>query len=242
MRAYLIALAIATSSIWFTDSARAHPMGNFSISHYSGIRIGKDTIEIKYILDLAEIPTFQELQENSVTARADDEGVQAYVRHKAEILRDGLTLQISGKPLRLTVGSTEIIFPPGAGGLPTMKIGIVFKANLASASTAGEQLLNYRDGNFPGRAGWKEIIIAVDRGVKVISSSASVVDRSRELSDYPTDLLDSPPQQLEAKTIFLAHTVAPPVAVVRNNVSSARASAREIPPQDLRSSQDTTSS
>ena len=237
MRAYLIALAIAASSIWFTDSARAHPMGNFSISHYSGIRIGKDTIEIKYILDLAEIPTFQELQENSVTARADDEGVQAYVRHKAEILRDGLTLQISGKPLRLTVGSTEIIFPPGAGGLPTMKIGIVFKANLASASTAGEQLLNYRDGNFPGRAGWKEIIIAVDRGVKVISSSASVVDRSRELSDYPTDLLDSPPQQLEAKTIFLAHTVAPPVAVVRNNVSSARASAGEIPPQDLRATE-----
>ena len=235
MRAYLIALAIAASSILFTASASAHPMGNFSISHYSGIRIGKDTIEIKYILDLAEIPTFQELQENGVTARADDEGVQAYVRRRSEILRDGLTLQISGKPLRLNVGSTEIIFPPGAGGLPTMKIGIVFKTDLASASTAGEQLLNYRDENFPGRAGWKEIIVAADRGVELISHSASVADRSRELSDYPTDLLNSPPQQLEAQTTFLVHSVAPPVAVVRNTASSARASAREIPPpQDLR--------
>src|SRR6185369_5569847 len=85
MRAYLIAaLAIAASSIFFTASARAHPMGNFSISHYSGIRIGKDAIEIKYILDVAEIPTFQELQENGITPRADDAGVQAYLAHKAE--------------------------------------------------------------------------------------------------------------------------------------------------------------
>jgi ABC-type nickel/cobalt efflux system permease component RcnA len=240
MRAYLIAaLAIAASFIFFTASARAHPMGNFSISHYSGIRIGKDAIEIKYILDLAEIPTFQELQENGVTARADDEGVQAYVRRKTEILRDGLRLQISGKPLRLEVGSTEIIFPPGAGGLPTMKVGIVFKANLSSASAVGEQLLTYRDENFPGRAGWKEIIVAVDRGVELISSSASMVDRSRELSDYPTDLLNSPPQQLEAQTTFLVRTVAPPVTAAKNVVSIGRPSAREIPPsQDPQPSTD----
>ena len=119
MRAcFIAALAIAASSIFFTASARAHPMGNFSISHYSGIRIGKDALEIKYILDLAEIPTFQELQENGVTARADDEGIQAYVRRKAEILRGGLSLRLSGNPLLLNVFSREILFTPGAGGLP----------------------------------------------------------------------------------------------------------------------------
>ena len=239
IRAHLIAaLAIAASSIFFTAAARAHPMGNFSISHYSGIRIGKDALEIKYILDLAEIPTFQELQENGVTARADDEGIQAYVRRKAEILRGGLSLRLSGNPLLLNVFSREILFTPGAGGLPTMKIGILFKAKLASASTGGEELLNYRDENFPGRAGWKEIIVAADRGVELISSSASMADRSHELSDYPTDLLNSPPQQLAAQTTFLVRTVAPPVVAVKNAVSSARASAREIsPPQDLRATE-----
>src|ERR1044071_1829154 len=215
----------------FSTSARAHPMGNFSISHYSGIRIGKDAIEIKYILDLAEIPTFQEMQESGITPTVDDTGVQAYLARKAEILRDGLTLQISGKPLRLEVGSTEIIFPPGAGGFPTMKIGILFKAKLDSASTGGEELVNYRDENFPGRAGWKEIIVAANRGVELISTSASVADRSRELSDYPTDLLNSPPQQLEAQTTFLVRTVAPPVVAVKNAVSIGRPSAREIPPR-----------
>jgi ABC-type nickel/cobalt efflux system permease component RcnA len=225
----IVAILVAVSSMSFSTSAIAHPMGNFSISHYSGIRIGKDAIEIKYILDLAEIPTFQEMQESGITPTADDTGVQAYLAHKAEILRDGLTLQISGERLQLRVGSTEIIFPPGAGGLPTMKIGILFKAKLDSASTGGEELVNYRDENFPGRAGWKEIIVAANRGVELISTSASVADRSRELSDYPTDLLNSPPQQLEAQTTFLVRTVAPPVVAVKNAVSIGRPSAREIP-------------
>jgi len=235
----IVAILVAVSSMSFCTSAIAHPMGNFSISHYSAIRIGRDAVELKYILDLAEIPTFQEIQESGITPKADDTGAQAYLARKAEILRDGLTLQIGGKPVRLKVDSTEIIFPPGAAGLPTLKIGVVFKANLDSASTGGEQLLNYRDENFPGRAGWKEIIVAADRGIELISTSASVADRSRELSDYPTDLLNSPPEQLEAQATFLVRTAAPPVAAVKNAGSIERPSALEIPaPQDPQPSAD----
>jgi ABC-type nickel/cobalt efflux system permease component RcnA len=224
----IVAILVAVSSMSFSTSVIAHPLGNFSISHYSALRIGRDEVELKYILDLAEIPTFQEMQESGITPKADDV-LEAYLARKAEILRDGLALQISGKPLRLNVASSEIIFPAGAGGLPTMKIGVVLKANLDSASTMAEQSLTYRDENFPGRAGWKEIIIAANRGVELISTSASVTDRSRELSDYPTDLLNSPPQQLEAQGTFLVQTDAPAVAV-KNIVSIGKPSAREIPP------------
>jgi nickel/cobalt exporter len=62
--------------------------------------------------------------------------------------------------------------------------------------------LNYRDGNFPGRAGWKEIIAMAASGVKLLSSSVPEADRSARLSDYPTDLLNSPPQQLAAQISF----------------------------------------
>ncbi len=235
----IVAILVAVSSMSFSTSAIAHPLGNFSISHYAAIRIGRDEVELRYILDLAEIPTFQEMQESGITPKADDSGVQAYLARKAEILRNGLTLQIGGEPVRLRVGSTQIIFPSGAGGLPTMKIGVVFKANLDSASTVGEQLLSYRDENFPGRTGWKEIIVAANRGVELISTSASVADRSRELSDYPIDLLNSPPQQLEAQTTFLVRTVAPPVAAVKDAVFIGSPSVREIPPpQDPQPSTD----
>ena len=41
----------------------AHPMGNFSVSHYSRIEVNAQGARIRYVLDLAEIPTFQLLQE-----------------------------------------------------------------------------------------------------------------------------------------------------------------------------------
>src|SRR5256885_2185264 len=41
----------------------AHPMGNFSVNHYSRIELGANGAEVAYVLDLAEIPTFELLQE-----------------------------------------------------------------------------------------------------------------------------------------------------------------------------------
>ena len=35
--------------------ARGHPMGNFAISHYAGLRVERDAIHVRYLIDLAEI-------------------------------------------------------------------------------------------------------------------------------------------------------------------------------------------
>ena len=216
-----IAGVLAAAWTMFSSSAApAHPLGNFSISHYSGIGIDKDGIEINYFIDMAEIPTFQEIQEHGITADVEDANVQVYVARKAEILRDGLSLQVNGRPLLLQVDSRQVIFPSGAGGLPTMKIGVLFKAKLDAAKA--EQWLDYRDQNFPGRAGWKEIIATADSNVQLTSSSVPDADRSRQLSDYPTDLLNSPPQQLTAQIGFLAQSAPPAVASVKNTVASTK--------------------
>ena len=39
--------------------AAAHPLGNFTINHYAGIRIEPDRILLDVVIDQAEIPTFQ---------------------------------------------------------------------------------------------------------------------------------------------------------------------------------------
>jgi nickel/cobalt transporter (NicO) family protein len=44
--------------------AFAHPMGNFSINHYTRIVPQTNSIVLEYIIDMAEIPTFQEMQQN----------------------------------------------------------------------------------------------------------------------------------------------------------------------------------
>jgi ABC-type nickel/cobalt efflux system permease component RcnA len=193
----------------------AHPMGNFSISHYSGIRIGRDAVELRYIVDMAEIPTFQEIQETGVVPQPADPSVGAFLTRKSDILRGGLTLEVNGRRLALTAASKEIIFPSGAGGLPTMKFAILYKGKLIGNSKGGQFTLNYRDANFAGRAGWKEVIAVAEPGVRIVSSSVPEVDRSSQLSDYPTDLLNSPPQDLEARVAFTSAGVVGPVALTR---------------------------
>ena len=62
--------------------------------------------------------------------------------------------------------------------------------------------LVYRDLNFAERAGWKEIIATAGPGVSISGSSVPAQDRSQELANYSTDLLNSPPQDLNARVSF----------------------------------------
>ncbi len=180
--------------------AFAHPMGNFSISHFAGLRIEGDAIDLRYILDMAEIPTFQEMQTTGIVPEPGDPRVVAYLASKAEALKGGLVLTLNGRPLPLETVTENVIFPPGAGDLPTMKIGIVYRAQFSSVACPCN--LEYRDVNFPGRAGWKEVVSSAGPGVTVVLSTAAAVSRSQELANYPTDLINSPPQDLSAQLTF----------------------------------------
>jgi len=184
-------------------SASAHPMGNFSVNHYAKITLENDLIRIRYFIDLAEIPTYQELQNAGISTTAIDPNAAAvigYVAGRGAELGRGLVLDVNGKPVQLRLVSSGVIFPPGAGGLPTMKMGFVFEAAYPSGASTGDERqfnIQYADGNYPGHAGWKEIVAAASSG-SLVRSTVSATDRSGELSNYPTDLLTSPPQVLEA--------------------------------------------
>jgi nickel/cobalt exporter len=205
-------IRLVQATIWVTlaiithlvdpASVAAHPMGNFSISHYAGIRIEPDGIRLRYLLDLAEIPTFQEIQEARIVPEADHPSLAEYLTRKTEAVADRLRLEVNGRRLPLRRESSEIIFPPGAGGLPTLKLGVVYRAPLDEESGGGVSELRYQDTNVPDRAGWKEVVAVGGPGVTLVSSSAPEHDRSRELTDYPTDLLESPPQDVQARVLF----------------------------------------
>jgi ABC-type nickel/cobalt efflux system permease component RcnA len=182
----------------------AHPMGNFSINHYSKIIPGAHTIEVGYIIDMAEIPTFQQMQESAVVPKAGDPSLVPYLQRESEVLKQGLSLLVDGKLLSLQTVSRQAIFPPGAGGLPTMKMGFIYIATLPGDLKDSPVLLGYRDDNYPGRAGWKEIVAVNGSGAALASSSVPTSDRSLELTNYPTDMLHSPPQTLEASLAIKA--------------------------------------
>ena len=135
-------------------------------------------------------------------------GVSVYLRRKAEALAQGLHLEVNGRRLPVERSGADIIFPEGAGGLPTLKMAIRYRARLDTAASPALRSLHYRDANYPDRAGWKEIVASAGPGVRLLESTAPERDRSRELSDYPTDLLDSPPQDLEARLAFTGQPAA----------------------------------
>src|SRR5215471_21052562 len=150
------------------DISPAHPLGNFSISHYTGIQIVQDSIELRYVLDMAEIPTFQELQDTGLIPEVGHPSVHGYLAQKTEALQAGLLLEVHGRRLTLQVVSSEILFPPGAGGLPTLKLGVVYRTPLDPAPADTLYYLHYQDSNFPGRAGWQEIIARTSPGITLI--------------------------------------------------------------------------
>jgi nickel/cobalt exporter len=184
-----------------TPRSFAHPMGNFSVNHYSKISLESDGIKVSYIIDLAEIPTYQELQQGDITANAADPSVKAFVASRGLALGRGLSLALDGKPVALRLLSSQVIFPSGAGGLPTMKMGFVYQAAYPPAADETSASLQYADNNFPGHAGWKEIVAAAP-AASLVSSSVPQTDRSAGLTNYPTDLLNSPPQDLSATVQF----------------------------------------
>jgi ABC-type nickel/cobalt efflux system permease component RcnA len=207
--------------------AVAHPMGNFSVNHYSGIDMKGDGVIVRYFIDLAEIPTYQELQQGDIAATPMDPNSPAvvhYVASRGAELGHGLVLEIDGKQMPLRLISSGVIFPPGAGGLPTMKMGFVYEAAYPSNVDRQHVNLSYADNNYPGHTGWKEIIALAPAGT-LLQSSVPATDRSDELSNYPTDLLNSPPQSLEASVIAALPLPPPAVAIAQSHVVPQRSHA-----------------
>jgi nickel/cobalt exporter len=182
--------------------ARSHPLGNFSINHYTGIDVRGDSIVLHYVIDMAEIPTFLEMQENGIT---NEEGFfrSPYGRNLVRRLEKGLVLEVNGSRCPLSVEGDKISFPPGAGGLITMRIEADFRADPAPGGLHSDRNdVRYSDTNFEGRAGWKEIVVSASGAARLEGSSAGSVDRSERLTSYPLRGAGGPPQDLTARFTF----------------------------------------
>ena len=50
--------------------AAAHPMGNFSVNHFTRLDVSPKGVDVTYVLDLAEIPTYQLFKEWKVDPKS----------------------------------------------------------------------------------------------------------------------------------------------------------------------------
>lgn len=236
----LRACAFLLLSLVLCRLASAHPMGNFSVNHYSKITLEREGIRVRYFIDLAEIPTYQELQQANISAVSIDPNssiVVNYVAARGAELGNGLILDVDGSPLRLRLVSSGVIFPPGAGGLPTMKMGFVYDAAYPQTLDRGHVSIHYADNNYPGHTGWKEITALASVG-SLTRSSVPANDRSSELSNYPIDLLTSPPQDLEASVVATLPPLRAGIADEQLLRKSAPSITETMPPSDQTKNKD----
>ncbi len=181
MSIFRTSLALTALSLAGTLAAMAHPMGNFSVNHYARLHFGQSGVQLTYVLDLAEIPTFQ----LSAAWQADSD-------KQAREWLTNLALTRDGRKVAWKFGSVTSKSTDGAGGMPVLRIVIAAEAPLAAGK------VKYEDLNFPGRAGWKEIVVDHDDAAILHSSSHDATDISKALTLYPADPSITPKQDLTA--------------------------------------------
>jgi ABC-type nickel/cobalt efflux system permease component RcnA len=181
----LVALAVAVLALLAPAAASAHPLGNFTVNHFTRIEPSGDRLYLFYVLDMAEIPTFQ--ARNDVAA----EGKEAYGRELAAEVRHGLRLTLAGSPVELREVGRRLAFLDGVGGLQTTRLEIVLDAGPVPDGDRPLELA-FEDLNDTERIGWREIVVAPEAGAAVVSSSVPSESVSDELRAYPQSLLQSP--------------------------------------------------
>src|SRR5580704_10470331 len=81
--------------------AAAHPLGNFTINHLTKLSVQGERIDLRYVLDMAEIPTFALMRERSPNGRMSASEIAAWSRDEVAVIRPQLDLRIDGVPVEL---------------------------------------------------------------------------------------------------------------------------------------------
>ena len=171
------ALAVAALAALAAPPASAHPLGNFSINHLVRVQADAGTLRLHYVLDQAEIPTFQE------RGRAP----AAVLAAKVAEVRRRLTARTGARPIPLRVlRGARLSHPPGQGGLPLTRVELDLAGRIPRRAT-----VTVHDTTFAGRIGWKAIVTVAGSG-SAVRSTVPAFDPTRGLRVYPRDALQSP--------------------------------------------------
>jgi ABC-type nickel/cobalt efflux system permease component RcnA len=212
--ALVAALATVAAAAIAPGSAAAHPLGNFTINHYAGIRVTPTDIRLDVVIDVAEIPAVEQharfdLDRDGAVSPAEAETARLAA---CPALAPELDLRLDAIRLALRPIAAGLAFPVGAGDLPTIRTTCLFVAD-RPAGAGGPASLTFRDGSFAGRAGWREITAEGDR-VALGGSAPDATSISGRLRAYPEDLLTAPLAMADTEfTVLPGGPALPPLEV-----------------------------
>ena len=180
----VLGIGLLAAVLVLPTPARAHPLGNFSVNHQTRVQISSDRVQLVYILDQAEIPTFQERRLSNAEI----------VRRKLEEVRGNLWLIVDGRrhDLRLE-SSPRLTFPPGQAGLRITRLELPFVLRVKRP-----RAVEVRDLTFEDRVGWVDLVSIPGRGTAV-ETAVSPRDPTNALRTYKGITLKGVPDQVRGQ-------------------------------------------
>src|SRR5262249_47151154 len=127
-------------------SLGAHPMGNFSVSHYSRIVVDAKGAAICYALDLAEVPAAQLFQQWGLSADSPRAALDRRAEAQAQEWINGLSIEIGGRAVTPRLERATLTIEKS-----TLRIAADVRIDAPPGS------LRFEDRNYRDRSGWKEI-------------------------------------------------------------------------------------
>ena len=202
--AFAAAVALAVATLACIRPSRADTvaslLGNFTINQFCGLRVGRSSIYVHYVVVYGQLPALRELHKadangDGVTSQAERD---AYVGTLAPSFADGLELRVDGArtPLHATGWSSSL--PTEQGGF-SLRIDVNFTAELP-ASIRGAHTLLFTNKNYPERLGWHEIVVNPAE-VAVFDTDAYDTSATGALSEALQALPDAGP--LDERTVHL---------------------------------------
>nr|MBA3243156.1 hypothetical protein [Acidobacteriota bacterium] len=198
---WLVACGWGTSAV-----VVAHPLGNFTVNNFARVRVEAGGVRVRYVVDMAEIPTFQESQamDENKDGSVSNEEAAVYLERLAPRLLEGIVLTSDGARIPLSIAAKTISMPKGTGGLQTLRIECDFVGIIAEdAGAVATHRLRFEDTNYRERIGWREIVVEPAPGISFFDSSAFGSAVTDELKTYPEDMLAAP---LDERTAELSWT------------------------------------
>jgi nickel/cobalt transporter (NicO) family protein len=216
VRRVALVLGLAIGAVVLTPAiASAHPLGNFTVNRYEGIRVGSDHVDEDYVVDMAEIPTFQtkpRIDRNGDGTVSAGEAA-AYVKATCAQLARGVHVGVDGHAVTMRARDGGLTFPPGQAGLSTLRLECRLHARLDAGQAAGEHRLTVVDTNLTDRIGWREMT-AVGDGATLQGSPLPTRSVSNRLTAYPQNRLQSAPDVRRADIRFRPGGSAAPTLAV----------------------------
>lgn len=195
----------ATLALAAPRPAASHPLGMSSMNRYLGVRLHAAELELDYLLDLAEIPAWSEIErldadhDGRVTPAERDAWLDAFTPAAVAALR----VEVDGAavPLRSTFRALEA--PPGQNGLSTLRVALELRAPLPPREDRAEVSVRVRDPRFAERPGWRELAALPSPHARLLRSTLRPdVPRAGAALDYPTRALDRAPRDDDATFTF----------------------------------------